>query len=104
MSIFKRIAVAGVFAISTGLGSSASADAIGCTSDGTTAQEIAALEQVIAALEQWISNRTPADPNYATITSYLTTVEEQLAITIAGKRGIKLPFSIEACAFDVSPA
>jgi len=105
MKKFQTTALAGIFALSTSFGSIAHADSIGCTSDGSTAQEIAALEQVIAALQQWISNRTPADPNYATQTSQLTRVEGMLAMTVAsGSRGSKPPFSMFACKIDVSPA
>jgi len=102
MKKFQTTALAGIFALSTSFGSIAHADSIGCTSDGSTAQEIAALEQVIAALQQWISNRTPADPNYATQTSHLSTVQGMLAMTRTA--ATKPPFSMFACKIDVSPA
>lgn len=105
MKKLKTSALAGILAISTSFAAPSYADAIGCTSDGSTAAEIAALEQVIAALQQWISNRTPADPNYATQTSHLSTVQGMLAITIAGNTSTsKPPFSMYACKLDVSPA
>jgi len=106
MKKFQTTALAGIFALSTSFGSIAHADSIGCTSDGSTAQKIAALEQVKAALEQWISNRTPADPNYLQITGNLTNVQGKLDLMYGGYTpdGSKPLFSPYFCGIDVSPA
>jgi len=104
MKKFKTYTLAGVVALSMSAASSSYADSVGCTSDGSTAGEVAALEEVIAALEQWISERTPADPNWVTLTGHLATVESMLDKVLARGQGSKPPYSTYACALDVSPA
>lgn len=107
MRNFKAIATAGVFALSTSLASSAYADTIGCASFASNSDEvIEQLEDVIAALEQWISERTPADPNYAALTGHLMTAQDNLDRMLNGTAGSKLPamYSYFACNLDVSPA
>jgi len=85
MKKFQSIAFAGIFALSTSFGSTAHADTIGCASYASTTDEvIIQLEQVIAALQQWISNRTPADPNYAALTNNLRTAQNNLDYVLAG--------------------
>lgn len=108
MNTIKTFAAAGLLAVSTSFGATAHADTLGCSTPFTTntAEAINLLQQAVAALENWLSNRTPADPNYATVSADLGTAQNYLTNLLNGTSGSKgpIPASAFACSTDVSPA